>query len=443
MRALLMLQQADPSCHNSRQMNRPFRRRLTELVAGLLDHPRNPTLKETKSETKDAPDQPPAEASDAPKTWKVSGLLQVQDGGDARLRQLDDGLIEAKDDPFVPASFEDECPFRPASKMTVQVEERKARRRRRGGGGRPVRRITQEIIDVEGLPPGDYAKCKEFLELTPIDPQPRMSLEYEGCPPACRLIDMFCPIGYGTRGLIVAPPKAGKTVLLQNIAFGIKHNHPDVELVALLIDERPEEVTDFRRNVPATVLASSNDEGVEKHISLGMLAIERARRMVEAGKDVVVLLDSLTRLGRAFNNSRKYASSGRTMSGGLDAKALEVPKQMFGAARKAEEGGSLTMIATCLVDTGSRADQVIFEEFKGTGNMELILDKSISEKRIYPAINLAASGTRKEDLLMGDEELKTVSALRRRLMNMPAHVQVEQLLGAMQRFKTNQSMISG
>ena len=399
---------------------------------------------EAKTEQSASKKKPEEKSSqEPPKTWTVSGLLQIQEGTDARLRQLEDGLVESKDDPFVPITLEEGCPFRPASRMTVEVVERKARRRRRGGGGRPVRKVAQEILAVEGLSPEEYSSCKDFLELTPIDPQPRMSLEYEGCPPACRLIDLFCPIGYGTRGLIVAPPKAGKTILLQNIAFGIKHNHPDVELVALLIDERPEEVTDFKRNVPATVLASSNDEGVEKHISLGMLAIERARRMVEAGKDVVVLLDSLTRLGRAFNNSKKYASSGRTMSGGLDAKALEVPKQMFGAARKAEEGGSLTMIATCLVDTGSRADQVIFEEFKGTGNMELILDRAISEKRIYPAINLAASGTRKEDLLMGSEELKTVSALRRRLMNMPAHVQVEQLLGAIERFKTNANMISG
>ena len=372
----------------------------------------------------------------------VTGILQLQDGTDGRLRQLENGLVESKDDPFIPMSLEDSCPLRPLMSMTVEVEARKAKRRRRGGGGRPVRNIAQKIVSAEGLEIKEYARRKPFKELTAIDPQPRMNLEYEGCPPACRLIDMFCPIGFGTRGLIVAPPKAGKTILLQNIAFGIKKNHPNVELVALLIDERPEEVTDFKRNVPAFVLASSNDEEVEKHISMGLLAIERARRMVESGRDVVVLLDSLTRLGRAFNNSRKYASSGRTMSGGLDAKALEVPKQMFGAARKAEEGGSLTIIATCLVDTGSRADQVIFEEFKGTGNMELILDRSISDKRIYPAINLASSGTRKEALLMGAEELKTVNALRRRLMNMPPPVQVEQLLGAVERFPTNQSMIS-
>ncbi|MHC4993168.1 MAG: transcription termination factor Rho [Planctomycetota bacterium] len=242
--------------------------------------------------------------------------------------------------------------------------------------------------------------------------------------------------------MIVSPPKAGKTILLQNIAFGLKHNHPEVELVALLIDERPEEVTDFKRNVPAQVLASSNDQDIETHIGLGILAIERAKRMLEAGKDVVVLLDSLTRVGRAFNNSRQYGG-GRTMTGGLDSKALEVPKQLFGAARNAEQGGSLTIIASCLVDTGSRADQIIFEEFKGTGNMELILDRSISERRLFPAINLAASGTRKEHLLLSEQELKPVTALRRRLMNMKPPVQIEQLLAALERFESNEKLVAG
>ena len=212
----------------------------------------------------------------------------------------------------------------------------------------------------------------------------------------------------------------------------------------MLIDERPEEVTDFKRNVPAHVLASSNDQDIDQHIGLGILAIERAKRMLEAGKDVVVLLDSLTRLGRAFNNSRKYGVGGRTMTGGLDSRALEMPKQLFGSARKAEEGGSLTIIATCLVDTGSRADQIIFEEFKGTGNMELILDGTIAEQRLYPAINLAASGTRKEHLLLqGEAELKTVTALRRRLMNMKPPQQIEQLLGALKRFETNEQLVKG
>jgi transcription termination factor Rho len=303
--------------------------------------------------------------------------------------------------------------------------------------------VVEQVLEIEGLPPDQYAQRKAFDELTALDPAPRMTLEHPGCPPACRLIDLFCPIGFGTRGLIVSPPKAGKTILLQHIASGIKRNHPSIEVVALLIDERPEEVTDFKRNVPAQVLASSNDQDIEEHIGLGMLAIERAKRMLEAGKDVVVLLDSLTRVGRAFNNSRRYGSRGRTMSGGVDSKALEIPKQLFGAARRAEEGGSLTIIATCLVDTGSRADQVIFEEFKGTGNMELILDRSIAERRLFPAINLAASGTRKEHLLLDEQELKTVTSLRRRLLNMPPPTQIEQLLAALRRFPTNALLVRG
>jgi transcription termination factor Rho len=371
-----------------------------------------------------------------------SGILEWPKGTEGRIRQLNDRLVEQQNDPFVPRELASRYPLRDGQHVTVSVSEKKPRRRR-GRRGRNPRTVVDEIISIEGLEPELYASRKPFEELTAVDPEPRMTLEYPGCPPACRLIDLFCPIGYGTRGLIVAPPKAGKTILLQNIAAGIKHNHPDVEVVALLIDERPEEVTDFKRNVPAQVLASSNDLDIETHVSLGILSIERAKRMLEAGKDVVVLLDSLTRLGRAFNNSRKHASSGRTMSGGLDSKALEIPKQLFGAARNVEEGGSLTIIATCLVDTGSRADQIIFEEFKGTGNMELILDRSIAEQRLFPAINLAASGTRKEHLLMSEPELKTVTALRRRLMNMKPPMQIEQLLKALGRFKTNADLVSG
>lgn len=372
----------------------------------------------------------------------LSGILEWPNGTEGRIRQIENWLSGNQDDPFVPVELGERYPLRQGQRLTVNVVNRKSRRRR-GKKPRQTRPIVDEVLEIEGLSPETYAHRKPFEELTAIDPQPRMSLEYKGCPPACRLIDLFCPIGFGSRGLIVAPPKAGKTVLLQNIAFGIKHNHPEVDLVALLIDERPEEVTDFQRNVPAQVLASSNDQDIETHIGLGMLAIERAKRMVEAGKDVVVLLDSLTRLGRAFNNSRKYGKGGRTMSGGLDSKALEVPKQLFGAARKAEEGGSLTIIASCLVDTGSRADQIIFEEFKGTGNMELILDRSIAEQRLFPAINLAASGTRKEHLLMSEAELKTVTALRRRLMNMPPPRQIQQLLSALERFPSNEQLVRG
>jgi transcription termination factor Rho len=372
----------------------------------------------------------------------VSGILELPKGGEGRIRQLNDRIIEKQDDPFVPIELASRLRLRPGQQLTVSVVDRKSRRRR-GRGPRSPRPIVEDVIQIEGLTPDQYAVRKAFEDLTPIDPQPRMTLEHRGCPPACRLIDLFCPIGFGTRGLIVSPPKAGKTILLQNIAGGIKHNHPEVELVALLIDERPEEVTDFKRNVPAQILASSNDLDVETHVALGILSIERAKRMLEAGRHVVVLLDSLTRLGRAFNNSRRFGTGGRTMSGGLDSRALEIPKQLFGAARNTEEGGSLTIIATCLVDTGSRADQIIFEEFKGTGNMELILDRSIAEQRLFPAINLAASGTRKEHLLMSEAELKTVTALRRRLMNMKPPMQIAQLLKALERYPTNEELVSG
>jgi transcription termination factor Rho len=300
---------------------------------------------------------------------------------------------------------------------------------------------VNQVFRIDGLRPDEYGKRRRFEDLTSIDPNPRLTLEYPGCPPSCRLIDLFCPIGYGQRGMIVSPPKAGKTILLQNIAFAIHHNHPQVEVIALLIDERPEEVTDFRRNVPCNVLASSNDHTPEKHVGLAVLAIERAKRMTEAGKDVVILLDSLTRVGRAFNTAPGVFNTGRTLSGGLDASALAVPKQLFGAARRFEEGGSLTIIATALVDTGSRGDQVIFEEFKGTGNMELILDRKIADRRLFPAIDLAASGTRKEHLLLTPAELQTMSALRRRLLNMQPPQQVEQLLKALERFKTNAELV--
>jgi transcription termination factor Rho len=374
-------------------------------------------------------------------TFACEGILEWSGNNDGRIRQLGDGLIESHDDVYVPLALAQHFPLRHAQRIVAEAAIMRPRKKRHGP--RQARPTVTRIVSIEGLTPAEYGSHKTFAEFTALDPQPRITLEYKGCPPACRLIDLFCPIGFGTRGLIVAPPKAGKTILLQNIAYGIKRNHPNVELIALLIDERPEEVTDFKRNVPAHVLASSNDQDLERHLSLGILAIDRAKRMVEAGRDVVVLLDSLTRLGRAFNNSRRYGSSGRTMSGGLDSRALEVPKQLFGAARKCEEGGSLTIIATCLVDTGSRADQMIFEEFKGTGNMELILDRSISEKRIFPAINLAASGTRKENLLMNDREFKTVTALRRRLLSVPPHAQIEQLLAACQRFENNDLMVGG
>ncbi len=374
----------------------------------------------------------------------LTGILVWPERAEGRVRQFADTLIESEDDPFVPLSFGETYPLRTGQELTVEVVNRAPRRRRgRSGGRRPARPVVEQIIAIDGLNPDDYKERKKFEELSSIDPQPRLTLEYPGCPPSCRLIDLFCPIGRGQRGLIVSPPKAGKTTLLKDIALALDKNHPDLEVFALLIDERPEEATDFKRSVPAHVVASTNDHGIDRHIEIATMLMQRTRRMVEAGKHVVILLDSLTRLGRSFNASRRHANSGRTLSGGIDSVALAVPKQIFGSARNTEEAGSLTIIASCLVDTGSQGDQVIFEEFKGTGNMELVLDRKVAERRLFPAMNLAASGTRKEHLLMSEQELKTITALRRRLMNMPAPQQIEQLLAALQRFPTNAELVGG
>jgi len=275
-----------------------------------------------------------------------------------------------------------------------------------------------------------------FENLTPLFPQERLVME-RGKDPSLpmRVIDLVAPIGKGQRGLIVAPPRTGKTVLLQDMANSISANHPDVELFILLIDERPEEVTDMQRNTKAQVISSTFDEPPDRHVQVSEIVIEMARRKVENGKDVVILLDSITRLARAYNTVQP--NSGKILSGGVDANALQKPKRFFGAARNIEGGGSLTILATALVDTGSKMDEVIFEEFKGTGNMELSLDRSLVEKRVYPAINVARSGTRKEDLLMHPDELHRVWVLRKALNGVPAVEAMEVLLSRLKKTKTN------
>jgi transcription termination factor Rho len=306
--------------------------------------------------------------------------------------------------------------------------------------GQPRGRTLGRIESIEGRPVDDYHDTVPLYDSTALDPQPQIRLEHNPAELTTRIIDIFCPIGFGQRGLIVAPPRSGKTILLQNIAKGVHANHPDALLWLLLVDERPEEVTDMKRNVPGTVFASSNDNTVEKHLDLCQIVIERAKRLVEYGKDVVIMMDSLTRVGRAFNTGGQ--GGGRTMSGGLDNRALEIPKKLFGAARKVENGGSLTIMATCLIDTGSRMDQVIFEEFKGTGNMELTLDRRLAEQRIFPALDIAASGTRKEEKLMDERSLAAARNIRRHLMNMPPPQALKSMIDVLTKHQTNQSVFS-
>lgn len=287
--------------------------------------------------------------------------------------------------------------------------------------------------------PDKAIRRRPFEYLTPIFPEERLKLESAGCDFSMRLVDLIAPIGKGQRGLIVAPPKAGKTTLLKNIANQIEKNHPEVTLIVLLIDERPEEVTDMKRSIAGDVVFSTFDQPPEHHAKVAEIVLERAQRLVEQRKDVVVLLDSITRLARAYNLT--VPPSGRTLSGGLDPGALHKPKKFFGAARNIENGGSLTILATALIETGSRMDDVIFEEFKGTGNMELHLDRRLSEKRIFPAIDIHKSGTRKEELLQNQKELEAVWALRRDLStNMTVQEVTEQLIHILIRTKDNEEM---
>ena len=295
------------------------------------------------------------------------------------------------------------------------------------------------VGEVNGDAPEMAYRRKKFDDLIPIYPEEKIKLEITPTEYSMRLIDLICPIGKGQRGMIVAPPKVGKTTLLKKIANSITTNHPEIELIVLLIDERPEEVTDMKRSIDGDVIYSTFDELPEHHVKVAEMVLERAKRLTEQGKDVVILLDSITRLARAYN--LVIPASGRTLSGGLDPAALHKPKKFFGAARNIENGGSLTILATALVDTGSRMDEVIFEEFKGTGNMEVHLDRSLSEKRIFPAIDINKSGTRREEKLLTSEELNTVFGLRKAMSSMPIADVTEQLINQMITTKNNAEFI--
>ncbi|MBS1485691.1 MAG: transcription termination factor Rho [Opitutales bacterium] len=297
------------------------------------------------------------------------------------------------------------------------------------------------IETIDGVPCMERKKVMAFKNLTTIAPDEKLKLETSDERMTNRVIDIFCPIGKGTRGLIVAPPRTGKTTLLKDIAFGVLENHPECHLIILLVDERPEEVTDFRIDLPkAEIFASSNDENIETHVKVADLAIERAKHLVEVGRDVVLLMDSLTRLSRAHNALK--GGGGRTMSGGLDIRALERPRQIFSAARNTEEAGSLTIVASALIETGSKMDELIFQEFKGTGNIEMVLDRKVAELRIWPAINLASSGTRREELLLSAKELEAAAFLRRAMAGSKTEDATETLISRMSQTKSNAEFLN-
>ncbi len=359
------------------------------------------------------------------------GVLEITEKGYGFLRQSKNNYKATPGDIFVGKDFIRHRGLRTGLSITGKVVPPSKKK----GGPK-----LEELVEINGKPAEEYIDIIAFNEMIVVDPHPQLQMETPGGPMEMRVLDLICPIGKGQRGLLVAPPRSGKTILLQQIANAISSNNPECYLMILLVDERPEEVTDFRRKcLGAEVIASNNDQEVSNHVRVSEFSIERAKRLAESGQDVVVLLDSLTRMGRAYN--RSIETSGRTMTGGMDIRAMETPKRLFGAARKVENGGSLTILATALIETGSRMDDLIFEEFKGTGNMELSLDRKLAEKRIWPAINIPQSGTRKEELLVEPWELPKMHMLRRFLSNLSIDEEVPQLLKALEKFPTNEDFL--
>jgi transcription termination factor Rho len=379
---------------------------------------------------------PAAPASPAPSpapvppenTIRVEGILDIDNSRNGQLLDLAKHGKRRPTDPFVPRELIRRFKLQQGSIITAQAT--------------PDERFPNPKIrfieTVDGLDLEARRRALDFANLTTITPNEQLKLEMKDGRMTNRVIDLLCPIGKGTRGLIVAPPRTGKTTFLRDIALGVIENHPECFVMILLVDERPEEVTDFKRSVPAEVWASSNDDPVENHIRVADLCIERAKRLVEAGKDVVLLIDSLTRLARAHNTAK---NSGRTGTGGLDVRALERPRQLFASARNTEEGGSLTIIASILIETGSRMDDVIFQEFKGTGNMELVLDRKAAEMRIWPAVNVASSGTRKEELLLAEKTLEGIHFFRRALVQQKIEEATDTMVTRLGKTKTNAEFI--
>ena len=377
-------------------------------------------------------DQPAQQPQPAPAKFAdeiaVEGILEILPNQNGTLLELSRGGKSRPSDPFVSQDIIKRFKLKPGS--FVQAKARQDRR-----FANP--KVTF-IVNVDGMDVEARKRAYNFQQLTTITADEWLRLEKKDGAMTTRAIDLFCPVGKGTRGLIVAPPRTGKTTLLRDIGLGILENHPGVHLMMLLVDERPEEVTDLRRTLPCEIWASSNDEQLENHLRIAELAVERAKRLVESGRDVVILLDSITRLARAFNAK---STSGKTMSGGLDVRALEKPRQIFSAARNTEEAGSLTIIASALIETGSRMDDLIFQEFKGTGNMEMVLDRKCAELRLWPAININASGTRREELLLPPEILRKSAFFRRALAGSRIEDATETALSRMAQAPNNTELL--
>ncbi len=361
-----------------------------------------------------------------------TGILEIMQDGYGFLRGTDTNFSDSVNDAYVSSTQIKRFALRNGDVVTGQVRPPKEQERYYA---------LLKIEAINYLPPEESKKRPLFDNLTPLYAMDQIKLEYNPDNLTGRMLDMFSPIGKGQRGLIVAPPRSGKTELMKELAHGITYNHPEIDLMVLLVDERPEEVTDMERSVKGEVYNSTFDQPAKNHVKVAEMVIERAKRKVEMGKDVVILLDSITRLARAYNTATP--SSGKVLSGGVDANALHKPKRFFGAARNIENGGSLTIIATALIETGSRMDEVIFEEFKGTGNSEVVLSRHIAERRIYPALDLLKSGTRKEELLIGEDVLKKVFVLRSMLHKQENEVKALQFIfGQLKKTKNNEEFLA-
>jgi transcription termination factor Rho len=374
------------------------------------------------------PQVAPGAAAQPEVTEEVEGVLQFEGKGNGYLRDPKRSYLPQPFDVEVPRWIVERNHLQPGLVVKGLAAVRN------------MKRVLTRIDTLEGADPIAVARRTHFHNLTATDPTERLVMETTPDEMIGRVLDLIAPIGLGARGLLTSPPKAGKTIMLQRIAQAITANRPDVHLTVLLVDERPEEVTDMKRNIKGEVIGSSNDRPTEEHLHVAEMVLERSKRLVEGGKDVVILLDSITRLSRAYN--KEVESSGRTLTGGVDSRALERPKRLFGSARKAEEGGSLTILATALIDTGSRMDEVIFEEFKGTGNMEVVLSRQLAERRIFPAIDIGATGTRKEEKLFSTKEIEKVRRLRGALASLKPVEAMERLLKKLSEFDTNDEFLA-